>query len=194
MARGQHQDSLNFLLAFKQERRTNCAEDARVTGDRCLRHHPAWRGAGPLSLVCDGAAWYIRRYAHRNSRRTDTMSALAMILTAVMAVPGNGPEKASGEIRQGLDLSGEWEGTLHSFDGKVYQVHLTRDRCRWDRGNDLRNGHCRHGQYPHLPGELHQCHHRPGSLHRVFGRHCAVLISLNKPGRRRWPLSLPRVF
>jgi hypothetical protein len=43
------------------------------------------------------------------------MSALAMILTAAMMVPGDGPEKASGEIareRQPLDLSGEWEGTL----------------------------------------------------------------------------------
>jgi hypothetical protein len=38
-------------------------------------------------------------------------SALAMVLTAAMAVPGNGPEKVSGEVEQGLDLRGEWEGT-----------------------------------------------------------------------------------
>lgn len=38
------------------------------------------------------------------------MSALAMILTAAMVVPGNGPEMVSGEVERGLDLSGEWEG------------------------------------------------------------------------------------
>jgi hypothetical protein len=37
-------------------------------------------------------------------------SALAMVLMAAMAVPGNGPEKVSVEIEQGLDLTGEWEG------------------------------------------------------------------------------------
>ena len=39
------------------------------------------------------------------------MSVLAMILTAAMTVPMNGPEKVSGEIEQRLDLRGEWEGT-----------------------------------------------------------------------------------
>jgi len=39
------------------------------------------------------------------------MSALTMILTAAMVVPGNGPEMVSGElIEQRLDLSGEWQG------------------------------------------------------------------------------------
>jgi hypothetical protein len=38
------------------------------------------------------------------------MTALAMILAAGMAV-GSGPEKVSGEVEQGLDLRGEWEGT-----------------------------------------------------------------------------------
>lgn len=38
------------------------------------------------------------------------MSALAMILTAAMVVPGDGLEKVSGEMVQGLDLSGKWEG------------------------------------------------------------------------------------
>jgi hypothetical protein len=37
-------------------------------------------------------------------------SALAIVLTAAMAVPGNGPERVSGEMEQGLDLRGEWEG------------------------------------------------------------------------------------
>jgi hypothetical protein len=39
------------------------------------------------------------------------MSALAMILSAAMSVPGDGPEKASGEIAklQRLDLRGEWK-------------------------------------------------------------------------------------
>jgi hypothetical protein len=35
--------------------------------------------------------------------------ALAMILAAGMTV-GNGPEKVSGEVKQKLDLRGEWEG------------------------------------------------------------------------------------
>jgi hypothetical protein len=37
-------------------------------------------------------------------------SALAMILTAAMAIPGDGPEKVSAEMEQGLDLSGTWKG------------------------------------------------------------------------------------
>lgn len=43
------------------------------------------------------------------------MSALAMILTAAMVVPGDGPGKASGEVSEkgrGLDLKGKWEGSL----------------------------------------------------------------------------------
>jgi hypothetical protein len=39
------------------------------------------------------------------------MSALAMILTTAMAVPGDGPKKVSMEMEQRLDLSGEWFGT-----------------------------------------------------------------------------------
>src|SRR5579875_2796846 len=38
------------------------------------------------------------------------MSALALILTAAMAVPGDGPEKMPGEIsHKRLDLRGRWE-------------------------------------------------------------------------------------
>lgn len=39
------------------------------------------------------------------------MSALAMILTAAMAVPGDGPERVSGELSQmrRLDLRGKWK-------------------------------------------------------------------------------------
>ena len=40
------------------------------------------------------------------------MSSLVVMLTAAMAVPGSGPEKVSGEMTDGLDLHGEWEGTL----------------------------------------------------------------------------------
>jgi hypothetical protein len=44
-------------------------------------------------------------------------SALAMILAAGMAI-GTGPEMVSGEVVRGLDLRGEWEGTIrHSFGG-----------------------------------------------------------------------------
>jgi uncharacterized protein (TIGR03067 family) len=37
-------------------------------------------------------------------------SALAMIVTAAMVVPGDMPEKVSGEMEERLDLRGEWEG------------------------------------------------------------------------------------
>jgi len=47
------------------------------------------------------------------------MSALAMILTAAIAVPGNGPEMVSGEVveePQPLNLSGKWDMSLFSSD------------------------------------------------------------------------------
>lgn len=52
------------------------------------------------------------------------MSAVAMILTAAMAVPADLPEKVSGEMVQGLDLSREWEGTLRSKQGKECRVRI----------------------------------------------------------------------
>lgn len=45
------------------------------------------------------------------------MTAMAMILTAAMTVPGDGPEKVSGEIVQGLDLGGDFEGTWRHAGG-----------------------------------------------------------------------------
>lgn len=54
------------------------------------------------------------------------MSALAMILTAAMAVPGDAPEKVSGEmVQQGLDLSGEWEGVWHDVSGAKQEIEIT---------------------------------------------------------------------
>jgi hypothetical protein len=50
------------------------------------------------------------------------MSALAMLLVVAMAVPGNGPEKESGEIEQRLDLSGEWRGTSPTYDYVVVVI------------------------------------------------------------------------
>jgi len=48
------------------------------------------------------------------------MSALAMILTVAMAVPGNGPENVSWEIEeQRLELTGEWEGVWLDSRGGV---------------------------------------------------------------------------
>ena|SRR5262245_33573684 len=46
-------------------------------------------------------------------------SALAMVLMAAMAIPGNGPEKVSGEVEQGLDLSGKWEAICYRPGGGV---------------------------------------------------------------------------
>ncbi len=58
------------------------------------------------------------------------MLALAMILTAAMMVPGNGPEKASGDVtgkKPGLDLKGKWEGDLsiQQPDGSPLTVPVT---------------------------------------------------------------------
>jgi hypothetical protein len=39
------------------------------------------------------------------------MAALVMVLMAGMAVPASGTEGVSAELKQNLDLSGEWEGT-----------------------------------------------------------------------------------
>lgn len=64
--------------------------------------------------------------------RTVKMSALAMILTATMAVPADGPEKVSGEIaqlrRQPLDLEGQWKAVLYR-DGQVLQGEATLSIC-----------------------------------------------------------------
>jgi hypothetical protein len=51
------------------------------------------------------------------------MSALAMILTAAMMVPGDGPEKVSAEVRkpQPLDLRGKWKGIRKTEKGE-YEV------------------------------------------------------------------------
>jgi hypothetical protein len=76
-------------------------------------------------------------------------SALAMVLMAGMAVPGNGPEKVSGEVEQRLDLHGEWEGVIEAAeqgifgsirfaDGKIYRAgcEAAMSRCEiTDEGN-----------------------------------------------------------
>lgn len=51
------------------------------------------------------------------------MSALAMILTVAMVVPADGLGKVPGEMVQGLDLSGEWEG-VWLFEGASIEVIL----------------------------------------------------------------------
>jgi hypothetical protein len=48
-----------------------------------------------------------------------------MILAAGMAVPGIGPEKVSGEMREPrLDLRGEWKGTYGAKDGETASGRL----------------------------------------------------------------------
>jgi hypothetical protein len=66
------------------------------------------------------------------------MSTLAIILTTTTAMAiGDVPKQDLGEMRQVLDLRATWEGTLHSTDGNVYEIHLTRDRCRWELKNKV---------------------------------------------------------
>ena len=52
-------------------------------------------------------------------------SALAMVLMAGMVVPGNGPEKVSGEVEQRLDLCGEWKGTWEDDEGVVMRAFVS---------------------------------------------------------------------
>lgn len=52
------------------------------------------------------------------------MSALVLILTAAMAVPGSGPEKVSKEGKQEPDLSGVWKGTYRSGRGLTSSIEL----------------------------------------------------------------------
>jgi hypothetical protein len=92
----------------------------RSGGKQAAKARLPFRRIDPLA--CDRVARYIRQRTYRNSRRTDAMSALAMILTAAMVVPGDGPEKVSGEIKKGerLDLRGKWKlefgaGTLETL-------------------------------------------------------------------------------
>jgi hypothetical protein len=55
------------------------------------------------------------------------MSTLAMILTAAMAVPGDGSEKVSGElVEEKLDLRGQWRGTLYSRPGVIMSVTIEK--------------------------------------------------------------------
>ena len=62
-------------------------------------------------------------------------SAFAMVLMAAMVIPGNGPEKVSGEVKQGLDLSGEWEGSWDRGTGLIYKANLRENRLVGKRGN-----------------------------------------------------------
>jgi hypothetical protein len=67
-------------------------------------------------------------------------SALAMVLTAAMAVPGNGPEAMSAEMEPpGLDLSGEWEGTYGTDGKQTWNARLIGDTLSlWNRQNKCR--------------------------------------------------------
>lgn len=51
-------------------------------------------------------------------------SALAMVLMTAMVVPGNGSEKASGEMEQGLDIHGEWKGIWYGCHGNTVNVRF----------------------------------------------------------------------
>jgi hypothetical protein len=51
----------------------------------------------------------------------EDMSALVVVLAAGMAV-GNGPQQASSEVEQRLDLSGQWQGTWQTENGVCLAV------------------------------------------------------------------------
>jgi hypothetical protein len=56
------------------------------------------------------------------------MSVLAMLLTAAMVIPGNGPERVSGETEQSqgqrVDISGSWEGIAWS-DNSIWKAEVS---------------------------------------------------------------------
>jgi hypothetical protein len=66
------------------------------------------------------------------------MSALAMILTAAMSVPGDVPEKVSMEARveQGL-LPGVWEGEWVDPSGGKMDVRVSKNEIVFHPGNPL---------------------------------------------------------
>jgi hypothetical protein len=51
------------------------------------------------------------------------MSAFVLILAAGMVL-GDGPERVSGEVEQGLDLSGRWAGILRTDYGVTREVEI----------------------------------------------------------------------
>jgi hypothetical protein len=59
------------------------------------------------------------------------MSALAMILVAAMGLPGDGSEKVSGEMEQGLDLRGTWEGTYSTDGMQIWSARLSGETLRF---------------------------------------------------------------
>ena len=101
------------------------------------------------------------------------MSALAMILTAVMAIPSDGPEKGSAEMVQELDLSGEWEGTWQIAGGGFKHLSLSNGELAFwgfalpsrfhiedQKGNRLRiqwSGHPYLGIYEQKKGRVRIC-------------------------------------
>ena len=61
-------------------------------------------------------------------------SALVMVLMAAMAVPGNGPEKVAGEVKQELDMNGRWEGTFLNVGGIMWKTVIEDGKERdYDR-------------------------------------------------------------
>jgi hypothetical protein len=80
------------------------------------------------------------------------MSALAMILTAAMAVSGDGPERVSGETRQiKLDLRGEWK---LEFDGGTLESLSREELLRALRIQDMGEGKLRMALPKSYKGDL----------------------------------------
>jgi hypothetical protein len=59
-----------------------------------------------------------------------------MVLMVAMAVPGNGPEKVSGEVdAPRLDMNGRWEGTFLNVGGIMWKTVIEDGKERdYDRG------------------------------------------------------------
>jgi len=64
------------------------------------------------------------------------MSTLVLVLTAAMAVPGNGPAPVSAEMEERLDLRGEWEGKFWDYESRVHKAKLRGECLLLERPNE----------------------------------------------------------
>jgi hypothetical protein len=137
----------------------------------------------------------------------DTMLALAMVLATAMTVPGNGPEKVSGEMvreRQPLNLQGKWKATVYwrgpvikgeaSVVEQQFRVEFGKNNHvevrAWRKPIDEGNGNLRMGRnlgiYEQDGNRLRICistlddESRPTSFH-ADEKQCLLILHRVKP-------------
>jgi hypothetical protein len=130
------------------------------------------------------------------------MSTLVLVMAAGMVL-GDGPQRVSGEVEQGLDLRGEWEGTWYWPCGLNDPMQLSRGTMTLASGGrgstsviaDEGGGRCRFsiihrlmlGIYEQDPDRVIICfreggEERPVSFERTAEQHLLILHRV-KPGK-----------